>query len=209
MIARPLAYFALAGAVAGCGSGPSSSNTDMLAAPMCAAMAMDLPSYTGDAAGAFMAALPIVQGFQADAALQEIDGSSIGVKGRSVSGMNGGQWVVDFYSPSTKQIYRGVFSGDHSHVGCQPDLKARLTQTFPGPTQNSVDVVSKAWTALGVKPDPQKVRVSVTYGLVSQGSNAPLPMAWKVDAGGGYIVLIKDADLSAVECYAPGSVPCN
>ncbi len=194
-------------AAAGCGGGSSADAGPDMALASCASQTMNLAAYTGDVAGALAVALPVLQGFQADAALSEIDGTALSVTGRAENGMNGGEWVIDFWSPTTNKLYVATLSGESGNASCST-VKPNKPMNFPAPTSSSGDVAATVWKAVGIQPDPQKYRMNLTYGDVG-GATRLYPRAWKADFGNVQVV-VDDATNKAVECLMDNAdTPCN
>jgi hypothetical protein len=193
--------------LAGCGSSPA--NGDMMAALTCADESMDVPSYLGDSAGAYQAALAPIAAWVPDLQLAFLRGSNLPLDGKTATGMQGGEWVVNFYSPTTQRLYVGAFGATVAHVSCQNVNVSPVPPAQAAPHASSSDVLATAIARIQADtPNPMLFDAqSVTYGVVSAGSNPPHSMAWGLSLP-PWTVIVDDASGAAVECLRSGA-PCN
>jgi hypothetical protein len=202
--------------VVGCTASNADAGQDMtLPAATCATQMMKASKFTGEAKGALDRTAPIIAMLQPDAVFYEVSGTSIDtLSGETDPGNNGGLWEVNYYSPSAKRQYKGVFSSDVGHVSCQ-DVKIReppATQALPRTRSPAVLKAAFDRIVADIKARDPKLKIpakafSVKYGVVTLGINEPRGETWAV-ALNPWNLLIDDASGDVADCAYNGN-PCK
>jgi hypothetical protein len=193
--------------VAGCGdNGQMSNNGDMAGGGMsCTTLQMDVPSYTGDAAGALQMADPAIKMLAPDAYLYAINGQSI-----TFAGINAMAWDINYYSPSLKSQFIAAMGTMSGHVGCNNiTIKSPpMMEGAPVGTSASIMAAAKA----RIIQDAGNVKLpgtaqSVQYGQFTISAGMTRDRVWGVLVP-PYQIVVDDQTAQAIDC-TNGGTPCN